>query len=166
MKRIGMLLVSTFLLSGCNLIHSERAFDCSIDQSFNEISRDRNGLFTFPTAATTARVYLIDNTLHIMKFDGGDYTGYTMAKNEQQRQVESIKDFKVMINKGDLYYDDGRAIEVFSPEQNIVGFYYVDPSTGKADSIQYLTECQRRETELELHSHKDHNHSHDDDHNS
>lgn len=165
MKRIGMLLVSVLLLSGCNLIHSERAFDCTIDQSLNEISRDRNGQFTFPTAATTARVYLIDNTLHIMSFDGGDYTGYTMAKNDQPRQIENIKDFKVMINKDDLYYDDGRAIETFSSGQSTVGFYYVDPATGKADSIQYLTECQRRETELELHSHKDHNHD-DEDHNS
>ena len=156
MKGIGFLLVPVLFLSGCQHNHSERAFNCTIDPSFNQISKNRGGFFTFPTSKTQAKVYLIDNTLYILGFEQGDYTGYRLAENQQQKQIKSIKDFSVILNHGDLYHDDGRSIETFSPKQKTVGFYYVEPSTGKVNSIQFLTECQKDSIELD-----DHNHNHD-----
>ncbi len=159
MKKIGVVLIAILFLSGCHASYSDRAFDCQINTSFNDISRERNGLFVFSTSAIKTRVYLIDNTLYIIDFERGEYTGYKMTENKQFQQVDSVKDFKVMINEGDLYYDDGRAIEMLSSDQKTIGFYYVEPSTGKIDSIQFLTQCQRLEGVLEDElSHAGHNH--------
>ncbi|QCJ69376.1 hypothetical protein C9446_05560 [Providencia heimbachae] len=159
MKKTGFVLITTLLLSGCHIVHPElNAFDCNIDKSFNDITRERGGLFAFPLSSTQARVYVIDKTIHIMKFERGDYTGYQMTRNERNRQIESIKDFKVTLNEGDFYYDDGRAIEVLSSDKKTIGFYYVEPSTGKVNSIQFLTECARSEAGLKELSHADHNH--------
>ncbi|HGN1705441.1 TPA: hypothetical protein ACKRTE_001282 [Providencia rettgeri] len=158
MKRIVMIFAVTIILAGCQTPNSTLVYDCNIDQSINQISRDRNGAFTFPTAAPRAKVYFFNDVINIRDFEIGEYAGFSLAKSQQQRQVDSIKDFNVVINKGDYYHDDGHIIEIVSPKQKTISLFLVNRETGKTDSLQFLNECEKNYVVIKS---KAHDHEHD-----
>ncbi|MGG4662030.1 hypothetical protein [Providencia vermicola] len=159
MKKIGFLLTAIMVLVGCQAPNSTLVYTCDIDQSINQISHDRNGSFTFPTAAPIAKVFFFNDVINIRDFVIGEYAGFPLNKSKEHRRVESIKDFNVMINKGDYYHDDGHIIEIVSPKNNTISLFLIDSQTGKTNSLQFLTDCKKEYVVLKP---RGHNHEHDD----
>ncbi|WP_272572463.1 MULTISPECIES: hypothetical protein [unclassified Providencia] len=148
MKRVGILLTALVVLSGCQTSNSTLVYECNIDQSINQISRDRNGFFAFPTAAPTVKVFSYNGAFNIRDFEAGEYAGYKLEKSQQQQQIKTVKDFKVIVNKGDYYHDSGKIIEIFSPKQKTISLFLIDQKTGKTDSLQFLTDCEKKYIEI------------------
>lgn len=144
MKKIGFLLATVMVLVGCQAPNSTLVYDCDIDQSINQISRDRNGNLTFETAAPKARVYMFDNSINILDFELGEYKGYQLEKSDVTRKITTIKDFDVTLNKGDFFHEDQRIVEIISPSQKTIAVFWLNYKTGRTKSVQFLTQCEKK----------------------
>ncbi|WP_369311880.1 hypothetical protein [Providencia rettgeri] len=160
MKKTGILLAAVMVLVGCQAPNSTLVYDCNIDQSINQISRDRNGYLTFETAAPKARVYMIDNSINIFDFEYGEYKGYELEKSEVTRKILTIKDFDVTLNKGDFFHEDPRIVEIVSPSRKTITLFWLNYKTGMTKSVQFLTQCEKKYIVLPEYrsSHSDNSH--------
>lgn len=143
MKKIGILLLASLILAGCSTSSQVKEYTCQVDQSYNHITIERNGKFFFPTGASKVQIFFNNNQINVVDFVGYEYMSYPLVKSTEQQRVEKIKDFNVVINKGDFYSDVNGMLEIYSPSQKTIGLYYLAPSTSKLNSIQFLTECER-----------------------
>ncbi|EPL9569602.1 hypothetical protein MMK73_001667 [Providencia rettgeri] len=158
MRKIGFLFATVMVLVGCQAPNSTLVYTCDIDQSINQISHERNGSFTFPTAAPIAKVFFFNDVINIRDFEVGEYAGFPLNESKEQHRVESIKDFNVVINKGDYYHDDGHIVEIVSPKQKTISLFLIDRLTGKTNSLQFLTDCKKEYVVLKSRGH-DHEHN-------